>query len=113
MVKFFLHLFVYLLNCRDYESELFAFGKRIGEEFNEATIRTAFTDISHVQRVDDTEMKSKAEDVRLPAEHNQLLAQIGKYKSGSALEIRILKGSHFKAILRGQHRSPRSLHVKE
>ena len=80
---------MYFFNCRNYESELFAFGKRIGEEFNEATICTAFTDLSHVQRVEDTEVKGKAEDVRLPAEHNQLLAQIGKHKSGSALKMRI------------------------
>ena len=33
--------------------------------------------------------------------------------SGSGLELQILKGTHFKAILKGQLREPRSLHVKE
>ncbi|XP_072044174.1 large ribosomal subunit protein mL44-like [Amphiura filiformis] len=61
----------------NYQSELFAFGKRIGEDFNEATIRTAFTDISHIERMDTGGVKDKAEEVRLPAEDNQLLAQIG------------------------------------
>ena len=34
-------------------------------------------------------------------------------KVGIGLELQILKGTHFKTILKGQLRAPRPLHVKE
>ncbi|ELT88425.1 hypothetical protein CAPTEDRAFT_222168 [Capitella teleta] len=41
--------------CRNYDSEIYSFGKRLGEEFNENLLRTAFVDRSDVESADSNE----------------------------------------------------------
>lgn len=48
---------------RNYRAELFAFGKRIGEDFDEALLRQAFTDSSYV-----TNEKLRQEELGLTTE---------------------------------------------
>ncbi|XP_038053823.1 39S ribosomal protein L44, mitochondrial-like isoform X2 [Patiria miniata] len=63
----------------DYDSELYAFGKRVGEDFTDATLRTALTDKSYVEREEARrkEMGLEGEAAKLDIQDNQELAQTG------------------------------------
>ncbi|XP_022085881.1 39S ribosomal protein L44, mitochondrial-like [Acanthaster planci] len=63
----------------DYDSELYAFGKRLGEDFTDATLRTALTDQSYVEQEETRreEMGVTGDSVKLEIEDNQELAQTG------------------------------------
>ncbi|XP_072163640.1 large ribosomal subunit protein mL44-like [Diadema setosum] len=69
----------------DYTSEIYAFGQRFGEQFNDATIRTAFTHRSYVEKEEAhrKEMGLLDKDSQLQLEDNSALSQTGYLFSSS------------------------------
>ncbi|XP_071790207.1 large ribosomal subunit protein mL44-like [Asterias amurensis] len=63
----------------DYESELYAFGKRLGEDFNDATLRVALTDRSYLEMEEARreEMGLTGDSAKLEMSDNKELAQTG------------------------------------
>jgi dsRNA-specific ribonuclease len=64
---------------RSYNAEVFAFGQRLGEEFNEDVLRKAFTHQSYIQKEQEKRAAlGMAEDViPLNLEDNEQLAKEG------------------------------------
>lgn len=58
------------------EAELYAFGKRLGEEFDSDLLLQAFTDRSYVIK---EELKQKEMDFDLKMKDNRELAEEGKF----------------------------------
>ncbi|XP_078682634.1 large ribosomal subunit protein mL44-like [Branchiostoma floridae x Branchiostoma belcheri] len=63
----------------NYDSELFAFGPRLGEKLNMSTLRAAFTDRSYVEQEEERrrELGLPLEDVKLDMQDNSHLAELG------------------------------------
>nr|KAI8757782.1 39S ribosomal protein L44; mitochondrial-like [Biomphalaria glabrata] len=63
----------------NYDSEIFAFGKRLGEEFNETTIKQAFIHSSYVEkeRAKRAELGLNLKDLTFDLEDNSELAEKG------------------------------------
>ena len=63
---------------RNFRAELFAFGQRLKEQFNEDSLKTAFTHKSYI----DQEMRKRQElgitDIIMNIEDNNKLAQTGQ-----------------------------------
>ncbi|XP_071482845.1 large ribosomal subunit protein mL44-like, partial [Diadema antillarum] len=72
----------------DYTSEIYAFGQRFGEQFNDATIRTAFTHHSYVEKEEAhrKEMGLLEKDSQLQLEDNSALSQTGYLFSSSYIK---------------------------
>ncbi|CAH1267977.1 MRPL44 [Branchiostoma lanceolatum] len=63
----------------NYDSELFAFGPRLGEKLNLSTLRAAFTDRSYVEQEEERrrDLGLPQEDVKLDMQDNTQLAEQG------------------------------------
>lgn len=64
--------------CRNYHAELFAFGKRLGEEFREDLLQCAFTHRSYIVQEEMKQKEVGIEDPKLSLEDNQELARRGE-----------------------------------
>ncbi|XP_070571856.1 large ribosomal subunit protein mL44-like [Ptychodera flava] len=64
----------------DYNSELYGFGKRLGEDFNEHTLRVAFTHKEFVQQEAEKrrELGMESSQTELNLQDNEELAEIGQ-----------------------------------
>ena len=68
------------ISYRNYDSELYCFGKRLGEEFTETTLKMAFTNPSYVEKETENRKQhgldiSESSDFKL--QDNQELADEG------------------------------------
>lgn len=66
---------VYLV-IRNYDAEIFAFSNRLGEKFNDATLRTALTHKSYIER-ETARLFSIGVDTNLQLRDNEDLAEAG------------------------------------
>jgi large subunit ribosomal protein L44 len=80
-----------LCGYRNYQAEIYAFGKRLSEEFDEALLKQAFIDKSYVhkERVRREELGLEAKDIDL--KDNSELREIGRDRLTSTLIMFIKK----------------------
>jgi hypothetical protein len=69
-----LNIFYFVI--RNYDAEIFAFSNRLGEKFNEATLRTALTHKSYVER-ETARLSDMGVDSHLQIQNNEELAVAG------------------------------------
>lgn len=64
--------------CRNYDAELYAFGKRLQEEFDADTLREALTDTSYIARELQRQQELGVSDPGLAMSNNNKLAASGE-----------------------------------
>ena len=68
--------FIWLSIYRNYDAEIFAFSNRLGEKFNDSTLRTALTHKSYIER-ETVRLSAIGVDTNLQLQDNEDLATAG------------------------------------